>query len=53
MHLKKLIKKEGKYFIEHYVIVDAIDGTTICYEILTIKNCWKYIPEIIYYLIRR
>jgi len=28
MHLKKVIKKENKFFIEHYIIVDAIDGST-------------------------
>lgn len=52
MHLKKVVEKEGKFFIEHYVIVDAIDGSDTYYEKLTVKNCIKYFPQIIYYLQR-
>lgn len=50
MHLKTIIKKDNKIFIEHYVIVDAIDGSNTYYEELTIKNCIKYFPEIISFL---
>ena len=46
MHLKKLVKKNHFWYIEHYVIVDAIDGSDKYLEELTIKNCWRYIPEI-------
>ncbi len=52
MHLRKIIKKENKFFIEHYVIIDAIDGSTTTYERLTVKNCIKYLPQIIRYLQR-
>jgi len=50
MHLKTIIKKNNKIYIEHYVIVDAIDGSNTYYEELTIKNCIKYFPEIISFL---
>ena len=50
MHLKKVIKKGNKFFIEHFVIVDAIDGSDTYYERLTILNCWKYIHEIFCYI---
>ena len=52
MHLKKLVKKNHFWYIEHYVIIDAIDGSDKYLEELTIKNCWKYIPEIIRQLLR-
>jgi len=51
MHLKKLITKEGKFFIRHYEIADAIDGSNTRYEELTIRNCRKYFPEIMRYLL--
>jgi hypothetical protein len=50
MHLKKVVKKEGKFFIENYVIVDAIDGSDTYYEGLNWMNCWKFFPEILVYL---
>lgn len=50
MYLKKVIKKENKFFIEHHVIFDAIDGSNTYYEKLNIKNCIKYLPQIIHYL---
>lgn len=50
MHLKKVIKKDDNFFIEHYVIVDAIDGSDTYYEELNIRNCWKYLPEIVGYI---
>ena len=50
MHLKTIIKKGNKIFIEHYEIVDATDGSNTYYEELTIKNCIKYFPEIISFL---
>ena len=52
MHLKKLIKKNHFWYIEHYVIADAIDGSDTYYEELNIKNFWKYIPEIIRQLLQ-
>jgi len=51
MHLKKVIKKENKFFIEHYIIVDAIDGSTTTYEELHVGNYIKYLPQIIRYLL--
>ena len=51
MHLKKITKKGNKFFIEHYVIIDAIDGSNEYCEKLTIWNCWRYLREIIHYLI--
>jgi len=51
MHIKKIVKKNNKLFVEHYVIVDAIDGDKTYYEKLTIKNCWKYFHEIFCYLV--
>ena len=53
MHLKTIIKKDNKIFIEHFVIIDAIDGSDTYYEELTIKNCIKYFPEIIHFIIRQ
>jgi len=50
MHLKKLIKEDNNFFIEHYVIVDAIDGSNTYYEKLTIKNLWRYLPQIVSYI---
>jgi hypothetical protein len=50
MHLKKVVKKEGKFFIEHYIIVDAVDGSDTYYEGLNWMNCWKFFPEILGYL---
>lgn len=50
MHIKKVVKKDNKYFIEHYVIIDAIDSANTYYERLTIKNCIKYFHEIFCYL---
>lgn len=50
MHLKKVIKKENKFFIEHYIIVDAIDNSNEYCEELNIKNCWRYLREIIFYI---
>jgi len=47
MHLKKLVKKNHFWYIKHSKIVDAIDGIDTYYEELTIKNCLKYLPEII------
>jgi len=51
MHLKKVIKKENKFFIEHYIIVDAINGSTTTYEELYVGNYMKYFPQIICYLL--
>ena len=51
MHLKKVVKKGNKHFIEHYIIVDAIDGATTTYEELHIGNYLKYLPQIIRYLL--
>jgi len=50
MHLKKLIKKDNKFFIEHYVIIDAIDGSNTYYEELNLRNFWKYLFEIVCYI---
>ena len=50
MHLKRLMEKEGKFYIRHYVSVDAIDSPDIYYEELNKGNCRKYFPEIIDYL---
>ena len=50
MHLKKMVKEKGKFFISHYVIVDAMDGSYEYLERLTIENFWKYLPEILSYL---
>ena len=52
MHLKRLIKKNHFWYIKHSKIVDAIDGINTYYEELTIKNCWKYLPEITRQLLR-
>lgn len=52
MHLKRLVRKENKIYIEHYIIVDAIDGSNTYYEELNAKNCIKYLPQIINYLIK-
>ena len=51
MHLKKVVKREGGLFIEHFVIVDAIDGADTYYEKLTLSNCWKYFHEIFCYIV--
>ena len=51
MHTKKIKKIKGKYFIEHFVIVDAIDGADEYLERLTILNFWKYIHEIFCYIV--
>lgn len=32
MHLKKVVKIGNKFFIRHFVIIDAIDGSEIYYE---------------------
>jgi len=53
MHLKQIVKKNHFWYIEHFVIVDAIDGSDEYYEELTIKNFWKYLPEIVKYLLFR
>lgn len=50
MHLKKVIKKDNKFFIEHFETVDAIDGSDTYYEKLTIWNCWKYLFQIVSYI---
>lgn len=52
MHLKKLVKKNHFWYIKHFMIIDAIDGVDTYYEELTIKNFWKYIPEIIRQLLK-
>ena len=51
-HLKRLIRKDNKIYIEHFVIIDAIDGSETYYEELNIKNCWKYLSLMIGYLIK-
>ena len=50
MHLKIVIKKDNKFFIQHFVIIDGLDGSETYCEKLTIKNCWKYLTEILSYL---
>jgi len=51
LHLKKVVRRKGKFFTEHYIIVDAIDGSTTTYEELHVKNYVKYLPQIIRYLL--
>ena len=51
MHLKKIIEKDNKFFIEHFEIVDAIDGSNTRYEELHVGNYMKYFPQIIHYLL--
>ena len=50
MHLKKMIKKKGKFFISHFVIADAIDGSYEYLERLTIENFWRYLYVITCYI---
>ena len=50
MHLKRVVKKGNKFFVSHFVIVDAIDGSYEYLEKLNIKNCWRYLHEIMGYI---
>jgi len=50
MHLKKIIKKDNKLFIQHFVDISGLGGSETYCEKLTIKNCWKYLNEILSYL---
>jgi len=43
MHLKKIVKRGNKFFIENYVIRDAIDPSETYYEKLNIITYIKFI----------
>jgi len=32
VHLKRVVRRDGKLFIKHFVIIDAIDGSKTYYE---------------------
>ena len=50
MHYKTIIKRHNKFFIKSFFITDAIDGSKIYYEELTLRSLLSYI---FYWLKRR
>ncbi len=53
MHIKRLTIKDGRWFIEHFKIINAIDGSEVYYTPLkSFFEIIKYLPKIIKHYIK-